>query len=685
MDPPSSPGKGNGHQFARDNTSNRNFTQSDQQYFTSEPLPPHPRRHSSGSGNNNAPTVAAGGTGGPFMGTGGGHAGPGPTGNTGPGAYGGQRFANPIQHSMQFNSSNQYGNFYRSPQDAGPRRPRNSYRSNREWHGGQPSHHQQQQHQASAYGHTDYDVWTNGAMNQATSSIPPPMGQAPQGGNLSHQQSPGHGPRVHFNSRPTIHPIPSKRLLHKQKLKSLCEKHKLPTPQYKTQPLKETKYCTSDFVCNLWIGDGIGKWQTAPKRYPTREEAEEIAAKKAYFDLFNRYRSSASPSELKEMDEDVLIFVKKILRKNRNGFFADGIEQEFKKKYKFEMPPNWIETITAMCDDIKVEKTEFSNKTVTILTYTEVLIPFFELTEEDTKDEFFGVMVCSVNSPLSFWIHRILSDDANDKFNLFKSEMDKYYDSADTNVLPLEKITRGTFAAIKSTTGWARFQVKELVKPKSKKHIKGPKVQPAKDEPVQSGEASAEAPKEEPKDVEKEPAKEAEGETEKAGEKEPEKLEEKEKEKEEAQSAEKCDAGEKSEDGKGPSGDSSANCAEASGEKETPVEKVIGYFIDYGIKNEVPKDGLKILNDKFKVLPRQAVECSLATIKSATAPGWSEEAKKFFTERVLNRTFCMKVNSTEKSTGRLIVDLIDTSTDTDSNIADELVAKNFAVKSEATN
>lgn len=609
----------NGHPFNRNSNYQHNDNQ--QQYYHQNNHPQ--RRHSSGTG-------AYGGGG----------------GGRGRGGYN-----NPQQNPMQFRSSNQppqqgYGGFHRNQHDGPPRRPRGNYRSNNEWHG-QPA-------QTQGYNHADYNVWSNNGTNAPSS-----MAQSSAGNNMSqpsHQhQSPGQGPRVHFSSRPIIHPIPTKkRIDYRQELKNLCEKHKLPSPQYTAKAAKEGKYHQSDFFCNLVIGEE--KWQTSPKSYATKDEAEQMAAKKAYDDISHRYKSSSSTTTdgNSELDTEILIDkVKKIVRKKKTSYFAHGVEEEFKRKYKTDLPSNWIDIITNMCDEIKVEKNELSNSTVVLLTYTEILIPFFELEEEDKQDEWIDIRVRSVNSPSSFWVTLLRIVNADGKFAKFTNEMKQFYESTDqSNVLPLEKFTKGTLAAVKHNNDWFRFQVKELVKVKTENNEKDKSNEDSK---------SNESSKDEKSSEDKENSEQS--------------------NENEASNANSSEEGkEKSSEENNDQVTNDEGKEESSNKKENEemVRMVKGYLIDYGVEFEFASNQLKVLNDQFKLLPRQAVECCLLGVKSATGQGWSDEAKKFFSERTLNNAFCINAHPTER--GRMLVDLIDTSKEEDVKIAEELVEKNFAIK-----
>lgn len=562
------------------------------------------------------------------------------------------------QHAMQFTPSSQSVNYYDQSrnQQHDPRRPRNNYRSN--WqsnsykhHHHQPHHqyqHQQPMNNQQNYDHANYDMWTGYPDQYVPDRSPPTPGSPGQvdsppsqaygsvGGNSPKHQSPGRGPRVTINPHPTIHPIPQarpKQPNYKSKLETLCLKNKLQAPQYTAIAAKETKYRCSDFYCMLTIGDE--KWKTSPKFYPTKEEAEQMVAKKAFNELFNRHRSTATPEECIEMDREQLVNrVMKILRESNTGYNADGLEKEFKKKYRTELPSDWIDKLTDSSDEVKIEVTQLTNKTFTLLKL--MTIPQFQLSEEDAKEEWLHVKVRSANSPNSFWVNLLDQYGQHpEQFTQFSDKMKTFYESSEKcESLTSDKISKRKFAAVQHTAGWARFQVKQVIRGNSVQTDTSGETETKSETTSENGKNSGE----ENSDV-------------------------KDKENTQENTNEQDD------------GSSSSSSKDAS-TNEPSVSTVLGYLVDFGVKLEIPAECLKVLDDQFYNYPRQAVECSL-NLKPFSGRTWTDEAKQQFSSLVLseNCSLCMKI--IDKS--HMTVDLVDMSDDKTSNIADELIAKNVAI------
>ncbi|PIK56393.1 putative tudor and KH domain-containing protein [Apostichopus japonicus] len=109
--------------------------------------------------------------------------------------------------------------------------------------------------------------------------------------------------------------------------------------------------------------------------------------------------------------------------------------------------------------------------------------------------------------------------------------------------------------------------------------------------------------------------------------------------------------------------------------------KVDLYFVDYGDYGAVPKENLCKLRADFLSLPFQAIECSLAGIESLDEK-WPEEAIDVFD----NLTYCAqwqplmaRMMGYERSGPKTLpcVDLVDTSSEEDVNVAAELVKRGY--------
>lgn len=112
-------------------------------------------------------------------------------------------------------------------------------------------------------------------------------------------------------------------------------------------------------------------------------------------------------------------------------------------------------------------------------------------------------------------------------------------------------------------------------------------------------------------------------------------------------------------------------------------DKVDLYYVDFGDSELMPKEKVKSLRSDFFNLPHQALECKLADVipKGDT---WSEEAIDMFEAL----TYCARwkvlhaktVNYEKTSAGQTVpcLEMIDTNTTQNVNIAEELVNRGFA-------
>ena len=82
-------------------------------------------------------------------------------------------------------------------------------------------------------------------------------------------------------------------------------------------------------------------------------------------------------------------------------------------------------------------------------------------------------------------------------------------------------------------------------------------------------------------------------------------------------------------------------------------------FFDFGNSVDVTVDKIRKIEERFAVLPRQALKCSLNGVKSPSgATEWSEEATDWFTKKVLNKECKMQVHGRHGEI--LFVEMFDT-------------------------
>lgn len=121
----------------------------------------------------------------------------------------------------------------------------------------------------------------------------------------------------------------------------------------------------------------------------------------------------------------------------------------------------------------------------------------------------------------------------------------------------------------------------------------------------------------------------------------------------------------------------------------SPDETMIKvHYVDFGEKGQYKTKELCTLRDEYRYLPLQAIECSLAGVQPRDGTQWTEEASDLF--ETLSHAAQWKVimakvvSKTKKEDGlpgfKYSVELVDTNTKEDVNVAAELISQGHAVE-----
>lgn len=107
------------------------------------------------------------------------------------------------------------------------------------------------------------------------------------------------------------------------------------------------------------------------------------------------------------------------------------------------------------------------------------------------------------------------------------------------------------------------------------------------------------------------------------------------------------------------------------------------FYVDYGDSSYLPCNKIRRLRSEFESLPFQAIECHLAHIKPV-GETWSDDATDVFDEMTYAAKWkvlmAKKVNEHQTRNGTVpVVELVDTNTDQDIKIAQEMVKRGYAV------
>ena len=104
-------------------------------------------------------------------------------------------------------------------------------------------------------------------------------------------------------------------------------------------------------------------------------------------------------------------------------------------------------------------------------------------------------------------------------------------------------------------------------------------------------------------------------------------------------------------------------------------------FIDYGNTDTVKLENITTCPKEFIQVPIMAAKCALNGVvpPASSAPHWPQEAMTFLRSRCLDRVLLAKMEAREES-GAPLVQLIDTSSDTDIYISSELIKAGLAAE-----
>ncbi|XP_052097601.1 tudor and KH domain-containing protein-like [Mytilus californianus] len=110
-------------------------------------------------------------------------------------------------------------------------------------------------------------------------------------------------------------------------------------------------------------------------------------------------------------------------------------------------------------------------------------------------------------------------------------------------------------------------------------------------------------------------------------------------------------------------------------------------YVDYGDSGYLPCNKVRRMRSEFEALPFQAIECHLAHIKPV-GDTWSEDSIEVFDELTYAAKWkvlmAKKINHRQTSMGIVpVLELMDTNTDQDVNIAQEMVKRGYAVWDES--
>lgn len=104
------------------------------------------------------------------------------------------------------------------------------------------------------------------------------------------------------------------------------------------------------------------------------------------------------------------------------------------------------------------------------------------------------------------------------------------------------------------------------------------------------------------------------------------------------------------------------------------------FFVDYGNSEVLDRNSIRILPEKFKILPCLALKCTLSGVRPKDGL-WSQSACDFFINAVTNNT--LKVRATSKNKQGYVVSLTDTQTVGEKDLGTVMCSSGLAVRVDA--
>lgn len=112
------------------------------------------------------------------------------------------------------------------------------------------------------------------------------------------------------------------------------------------------------------------------------------------------------------------------------------------------------------------------------------------------------------------------------------------------------------------------------------------------------------------------------------------------------------------------------------------------HYVDFGETATFKWKALYSLKEEFTRLPFQAVECRLENVKPRHSNAWNEEAVELFKQLTYcaqwKRVMMKIIDEVIDITPVKVVELVDTSSVNDVNIASELMQQGFAERNNST-
>ncbi|RWS25267.1 tudor domain-containing protein 7-like isoform X1 [Leptotrombidium deliense] len=142
-------------------------------------------------------------------------------------------------------------------------------------------------------------------------------------------------------------------------LADLISEKQLSAPKYKSLGYTDKHSKRMQYLGIVEVGES--KWLSHPSSFPTPEEAEEEAARKAYEQL----KSQSSVAETGSINTDKLLsdIADILLLDKYKLMFHNGVEKNYKEKFQKSLPLNWLE-IVGNSSRFEVERKEYTNKVV---------------------------------------------------------------------------------------------------------------------------------------------------------------------------------------------------------------------------------------------------------------------------------------------------------------------------------
>lgn len=266
----------------------------------------------------------------------------------------------------------------------------------------------------------------------------------------------------------TIRPKPKSTSL--QELGKYLEDNNFPPCEIKTAEIGSKKSRSRTYVSTVKVSDK--SFQTFPQDYPTREQAEEAVAKLALDSLGLFVQPNTQLLSPSNIDIDaVAARMATIVGTKSNGVWSNKVSEQYKAKYKEQLPENWLNQIDSLRHHLQImspidgfyivapcakQEGAIVGESGSCANDDMVRPPSLTLPSDPTWD----IYVTVVHNTASI-VCRLMGPEYNEKFDDLCTEMELFY-FHEKDSFRVTNPSIGALYAVKLDTDWYRAEVKTV-------------------------------------------------------------------------------------------------------------------------------------------------------------------------------------------------------------------------------